>query len=173
MEHARVAELERQLESARCESQDRAAEARAEGQRVAEWATITERRLEAAKACKAETEAGLRTSLAETEVALQKSLETLESERSALVSERTTLESARKALEEEQRALEVERKARLEADQEVLVLRGQVMGTEEASTRLREQVARQVGELSVLENFHVGAYFFCFLSCWFLPLACF
>ena len=59
-----------------------------------------------------------------------------------MASERTTLESARKALEVEQRALEVERKARSEADREVLALRGQVMGTKEASTRLREQVAR-------------------------------
>ena len=47
-----------------------------------------------AKARQAETEAGLWTSLAETEVVLQKSMETLESERSAL-------ESARKALEAE------------------------------------------------------------------------
>ena len=83
MEHARVAELERQLESAHRESQDRAAEAaaaRAEGQRAAEWATAAERGLEAAKARQAETEAGLRTSLADTEVVLQKSLETLDSE---------------------------------------------------------------------------------------------
>ena len=84
----------------------------------------------------------MRTSLVDTEVALQKSLETLESERSALASERTALESARKALEAEQRALEVERKARSEADREVLVLRGQVMGTEDASAWLHEQVAR-------------------------------
>ena len=75
------------------------------------------------------------TSLANTEVALQKSLETLESERSALVSEQKALELVRKALESEQ-------KARSEADQEVLALRGRVMGTEDASARLREQVAR-------------------------------
>ena len=59
-----------------------------------------------------------------------------------MVSERGALESARKALEVEQRALEVERKARSEADQEVLTLRGLVMGTEDASAQLREQVAR-------------------------------
>ena len=45
MEHARMAELERQLESARRESWDWAAEATtalAEGQRAAEQATTTE-----------------------------------------------------------------------------------------------------------------------------------
>ena len=73
MEHARVAELERLLEFAHRESHDRAAKVtmvRVEGQRAAEWATTTERGLEAVKACQAETEVGLRTSLAETEVAL-------------------------------------------------------------------------------------------------------
>ena len=57
----------------------------------------------------------MRISLADTEAALQKSLETLESERSALVSERNTLELARKGLESEW-------KARSEADREVLTL---------------------------------------------------
>ena len=51
-----------------------------------------------------------------------------------MVSERNALESARKAMESE-------RKAQSKADQEVLALRGRVMGTEEASARLREQVA--------------------------------
>ncbi|XP_066341078.1 uncharacterized protein [Miscanthus floridulus] len=129
--------------------------ARVEGQRAAEWATTAEQGLEAAKAHQVETKVGLRTSLANTEVALQESLEALESERAALVSERSALESARKALEAEQRALEVERNARSEMDQEVLVLRGWVMGMEEASARLREQVARQAEDLSTLENFHV------------------
>ena len=53
MEHARMAEFERQLESARHESQDRAAEAteeRAVEVLVAEWVTATELGLEAAKA---------------------------------------------------------------------------------------------------------------------------
>ena len=139
---------------------------KAEGQCAAERATATEQGLEAAKACQAEIEAGLRTSLADTEAALQKSLETLESERSALVSERNALELARKALESE-------RKARSEVDREVLALRGWVMGTEEASARLREQVARQAKEFSTLENFHIGMYLFYFSSCWFFPLACF
>ena len=102
--------------------------------------TTAEQGLEAAKARQAKTEAGLRSSLANTEAALQESLAALESERAALVSERSTLESARKALEAEQRALEVEQKARSEADQEVLALRGWVMGTEEVKGRLREQV---------------------------------
>ena len=100
---------------------------------VAERATTAERGLEAAKAHQAETEAGLWKSLADTEAALQKSLETLELERNTLKSERNTLELARKALESE-------RKARSEADQEVLALRGWVMGTEEVKGRLREQV---------------------------------
>ena len=82
-----------------------------------------------------ETEAGLQTSLADTEVALQESLVALKSERSALLSERSALELVRKALESE-------RKARSEVDQEVLVLRGRVMGTEEANARLCEQVTR-------------------------------
>ena len=80
--------------------------------------------------------------------------------------ERNALESARKALESE-------RKARSEADQEVLALRGRVMGTEEASARLHEQVAQQAEEFSTLENFHLGTYLFCFSSCWLLPSACF
>ena len=45
---------------------------------------------------------------------------------------------AQNALESARKALEAERKARSEADQEVLALRGQVMGTEDASARLRE-----------------------------------
>ena len=97
MEHARVAELERQLESARLKSQDRAAKvtvARVEGQRAAERVTAVERGLEAAKARQVETEAGLRTSPVDTKAALQKSLETLELERNSLQSERNALESA-------------------------------------------------------------------------------
>ena len=49
----------------------------------------------------------------------------------------------------------------------MLAPRGRVMGTEDASARLREQVARQAEDLSTLENFHVGTYLFCFLLCWF------
>ncbi|XP_066334093.1 uncharacterized protein [Miscanthus floridulus] len=144
-----MAELERRVESARRESQDRAAEAAvawAEGQRAAERATATERGLEVTKARQAETEAGLRTSLANTEAALQEALAALKPERSALASEWAALESARKALEVEQRA-------RSEADQEVLVFRGRVMGTEEANTRLCAQpVPEPVAPASELDG---------------------
>ena len=88
---------------------------RAEGQRVAERATAAEKGLETAKARQAETEAGLRTSLANIEAALRESLVALEPERAALVSAQNALESAQKALEAEQ-------KARSEVDQEVLAL---------------------------------------------------
>ena len=37
------------------------------------------------------------------------------------------------------------------------------MGTEDVTARLREQVARQVEDLSILENFHIGTCFFCSL----------
>ncbi|XP_066323711.1 uncharacterized protein [Miscanthus floridulus] len=113
MEHAReaemsrqVAELERELESTRRESQDRAMELL-----VAERAIAAERGLEAA----------------ETEVALQSTLETLE----------------------------MEWKARSEVDQEVLTLRGRVLGTEELNAQLHEQVTRQEEGLSILENTHL------------------
>ena len=164
-----MAELEHQLESTHRESQDRVVEATAawaERLRVVERATTAERGLEAVKARQVETEVGLQKSLADTEAVLQKSLETLESERSALVSEQNALESARKALESEQ-------KTQSEADQEVLVLRGRVMGMEEASAQLREQVARQAEEFSTLENFHLDTYPFCFSPRWFPPSAYF
>ena len=119
MEHARVTELERELESARHESQDRAAEVT--GAWAVERAIAIERGLEAVKVRYAKTEAALQKSLAETEVVLQSTLETLEAE---------------------QKALESEQKAWSEADQEVLMLRGQVLGTKELNARLREQVTR-------------------------------
>ena len=55
----------------------------------------------------------------------------------------------------------------------MLALQGRVMGTEEASAWLHEQVARQAEEFSTLENFHLDTYLFYFSSCWFLPSACF
>ena len=73
-EHAQMAELERQAESACRESQVRMAEAavvRAEEQRAAERATTAEQGLEAAKARHEEIKAGLQTSLANMEAALQ------------------------------------------------------------------------------------------------------
>ena len=102
---------------------------------------------------------GPRNSQTDTEAVLQKSLETLESERNAL-------ESTQKALESEQ-------KARSEADQEVLVLQGRVMGTEEVNARLCKQVTQQAEGLSILESSRISTYLFYFLLCWFLPLACF
>ena len=110
-----MAELERQLASAHRESQDRAAKATAvwaEGQHAAEWATTAEQGLKAAKARQAKTEVALWKSLVDTKAMLQATLETLKME---------------------QNALEMERKARSEADQEVLALRGRVMGMEEAN----------------------------------------
>ena len=92
MASRRVNELRHQLESVRRESQDRAAEAtgaRAVELRAVERATAAERELDAAKV-----------HLAETEAALQKSLE----------------------------ALEAEQKARSNAEQEVVALRGQMLG---------------------------------------------
>ena len=77
------------------------------------------------------------------------------------------------ALESARKALESERKAWSEVDQEVLALQGRVMGTEDVSTQLCEQVAWQAKEFSTLENFHLGTYLLCCSSCWFLPLACF
>ena len=59
-------------------------------------------------------------------------------------------------------ALESEWKAWSEVDQEVLVLRGRVLGTEEANARLREQVTRQEEGLSILENTRLGMYLFYF-----------
>ena len=109
MEHARVPELECQLESAWRESQDRAAEvteARAAELLTAERATASERGLEAVKVRLVETKAMLQESLAKTEVVLQSTLETLEVEQ--------------KDLELEWKALESEQMARSEADLEVL-----------------------------------------------------
>ena len=60
------------------------AAARAEGQRAAERAIAAEKGLKAAKVRQEETEAGLRTSLANTEAALQEALAALEPERAAL-----------------------------------------------------------------------------------------
>ena len=76
--------------------------------------------------------------LAETEAALQKSLETLE----------------------------MKRKALSEVDQEVLALRGQVLGAEESNARLLEKVTRQEEGLSILENTRLGTYL---LRLWLMP----
>ena len=55
--------------------------------------------------------------------------------------EQRALASEQNALELAWKALELERKARSEADREVLTLWGRMMGTEEVSAQLREQVA--------------------------------
>ena len=140
--------------------------ARAEGQRAAEWATTTEQGLKTVKAHQAETEVRLWTSLVNTKATLRESLVALEPEWVALVSAQNALVSARKTLE-------AERKARLEADQEVLALWGQVMGTEDTSARLREQVAQQAEDLSTLEASRISAYLFCFLVVLIFPSAYF
>ncbi|XP_066323773.1 uncharacterized protein [Miscanthus floridulus] len=135
-----MAKLEHRVESAYRESQARVAEAsvvQAEEQRAAERMTATERGLEATKVRQAKTKAGLQTSLANIEAVLQEALAALEPERAAL-------ESTQKALEAKQRA-------RSEVDWEVLTLRDQVMGMEDASARLHEQAARQAEDLSTLE----------------------
>ncbi|XP_066373661.1 uncharacterized protein [Miscanthus floridulus] len=140
-----MAELERRAESARRESQDRAAVARAEGQRAAERVTAAEQGLEAMKARQAENEVELRAPLASTETVLQEALAALEPEQSALALEWVTLESARKALEAEQRARSV-------ADQEVFALRGRVMGTKEPVPELVAPPSELDGKVKTLEQ---------------------
>ena len=98
--HAWMAELERRVESACRESQVWAAEAataRAEGWCAVERGTAAEQGLEAVKVRQEEIEAGLWTTLANTEAALQEALAALEPEQAAL-------ERAQKPLEAEQRA---------------------------------------------------------------------
>ena len=76
------------------------------------------------------------------------------------------------ALQSSLETLEMERKARSEVDQEVLALRGRVMGTEEANTRLCAQAARPMEKLSALENSRHGMYLFYFSLRWFLSSVC-
>ena len=56
--------------------------------------------------------------------------------------------------------METKQKARLEADQEVLALRGQVLGAKESNARLLKKVTQQVEGLSILENTCLGMYLF-------------
>ena len=65
------------------------------------------------------------------------------------------------ALQSSLEALESERKARSDADQEVLALRGWVLGMEEANSWLREQVTQQEEGLSILETTRLGMFLFC------------
>jgi len=57
-------------------------------------------------------------------------------------------------------ALEMEQKAQSKADQEVLMLQGQVLGAEESNARLLEKVTQQEEGLSILESTHLGMYLF-------------
>ena len=70
--------------------------------------------------------------LVETEVVLQKSLE----------------------------ALEAERKAWSDAKQEVVALRGRMLGAEESIARLFERVTRQEEGLSILKSTRLGMHLF-------------
>ena len=55
----------------------------------------------------------------------------------------------------------MEGKAQSEVDQEVLVLRGQVLGAEESNARLLEKVTRQEKGLSILENTRLSTHLLC------------
>jgi len=66
-------------------------------------------------------------------------------------------------------ALDTEQKARSKADQEVLTLRGQVLGVEDSNARLLEKVTQQEEGLSILESTCLGMYLFhLWLMPWFL-----
>ena len=60
----------------------------------------------------------------------------------------------------------MERKIWSEADQEVLMLWGQVLGVEESNARLLEKVTQQEEGLSILESTLLGMYLFCL---WLMP----
>ena len=57
-------------------------------------------------------------------------------------------------------ALEEEQKARSDAEQEVVALRGQMLGAEELNARLVEKVTRQEEGLSIFESARLGTYLF-------------
>ena len=83
------------------------------------------------------------------------------------------LQISLETIETERTALESERKAQSKVDQELLALQGRVMGTEEANVRLREQVTQQEEGLSILENTRLGMYLFrLWLMSWFFPFPC-
>ena len=58
-------------------------------------------------------------------------------------------------------ALEAEQKARSDAEQEVVALRGRMLGAEESNTRLLERVTSQEEGLSILEISYLHTYLFC------------
>ena len=63
----------------------------------------------------------------------------------------------RKSLE----VLEAEQKAWSDAEQEVIVLRGQMLGAEESNTRLLERVTSQEEGLSIHKSACLSTYLFC------------
>ena len=63
----------------------------------------------------------------------------------------------RKSLE----ALKVEQKPCSDAERNVVVLRGQMLGAEESNTRLLERVTSQGEGLSILESARLSTYLFC------------
>ena len=70
------------------------------------------------------------------------------------------LAETKAVLQKSLEALERERWAWSEADQEVLTLRGQVLGAEESNARLLEKVTPQEEGLCILESTHLGMYLF-------------
>ena len=57
-------------------------------------------------------------------------------------------------------ALEAERKARSDVEQEVVTVRGQMLGAEESNTRLLDRVTSQEEGISILESARLGMYLF-------------
>ena len=70
------------------------------------------------------------------------------------------LAETKAVLQKSLEALEAEQKARSDAEQEVVALRGRMLGAEESNTRLVEKVTRQEEGLSILESAHLGMYLF-------------
>ena len=64
------------------------------------------------------------------------------------------------ALQKSLEALETEWRAWSEANQEVLTLRGHMLGAEESNARLLEKVTQQEEGLSILESARLGMYLF-------------
>jgi len=64
------------------------------------------------------------------------------------------------ALQKSLEALEEERKAQSDAEQEVVALRGQMLGVEESNARLLERVTQQEEGISILKSACLGTYLF-------------
>ena len=76
------------------------------------------------------------------------------------------LAETKAALQKSLEALEVERKVWSNAKQEVVALRGQMLGVEESNAQLLERVTRQEEGLSILESAYLGMYLF---RLWLMP----